>query len=75
VLLCWLALLLVRLIENGCGLTWQQIRRQMSGLHRVIFSSDGRVHLTTRLTVDQRKILKDMKIEIPGPVRRVETPA
>ena len=75
-MLCWLALLLVRVIENGCGLTWRRIRRQMGRLHRVIFSSkDGRVHLTTRLTADHRKILKDLKIDPPKPVIRVETPA
>jgi len=76
VLLCWLALLLVRVIENECGQTWRRIRREMSRLHRVIFSSkDGRVHLASRLTAQQRNILRAMKIDPPKPIHRVETPA
>ncbi|MFC1543952.1 IS1634 family transposase [Gemmatimonadota bacterium] len=76
VLLCWMALLLVRVIENQCEGTWRRIRREMSKLHRVIFlSKDGVVHLTSRLTAEQRNILKDLKIDPPRPVYRIETPA
>ena len=34
VLLCWLALLLVRLIEVRCAQTWPRVRQEMDRLHR-----------------------------------------
>ncbi|HPW54228.1 MAG TPA: hypothetical protein PLP31_00650 [Thermoanaerobaculaceae bacterium] len=34
VLLCWLALLLVRVCEVRCGRTWRQIHQEMDRLQR-----------------------------------------
>jgi transposase len=42
VILCWLALLLVRVAETTTGQTWQNLRRELHRLHAVTFTSpDG----------------------------------
>jgi len=68
VLLCFLALVLVRIAERGTGQTWDHIRAVMQRLHLVNFESkDGRVLQRTELTSDQANILK--KLNIPSPPR------
>ena len=76
VLLCWLALLLIRVIETETGQTWEGIRDEMAKIHRVFFSSkDGAVQCTSRLTEAQRNILKQLKIDPPKRIFRVATTA
>ena len=59
VLLCWLALLLVRMAELETGLTWDRIRKEMDRLHIGEFlNKDGRILQYTELTQNQRNILK-----------------
>jgi hypothetical protein len=38
VVLCWLALLLIRIIETTTGQTWHHIRRELDRLHAVTFT-------------------------------------
>src|SRR6185295_19911369 len=38
VLLCWLALVLIRITETTTGQTWNQIRRDLDRLHAVTFT-------------------------------------
>ena len=38
VLLCWLALLLIRIIETRTGQTWHHVRRDLDRLHAVTFT-------------------------------------
>ncbi len=38
VLLCWLALLLIRIIETTTGQTWHHVRRDLDRLHAVTFT-------------------------------------
>jgi hypothetical protein len=61
VLLCWLALLLVRVAERQTGTTWRQTWRQLAAelgrLHLATLAGpDGRAQHTTRLTATQRAI-------------------
>jgi transposase len=66
VLLCYLALLLVRIAERETGETWDRIRSIMERCHLGEFSSkDGRVFQRTELTADQANILNRLKIGAP----------
>ena len=38
VVLCWLALLLIRIVETTTGATWRHIRRDLDRLHAVTFT-------------------------------------
>jgi transposase len=70
VLLCWLSLLLVRLAECETGMTWDTIRDSLEEISLVkLRSKDGRAEMVTRITGDQRNILKKLNLSPPTPVR------
>jgi transposase len=70
VLLCWLALLLIRVIETETGDTWDRIRDELEQIHRVDFrSKDGAVQIITELSANQRKPLKTLGIPPPKRVQ------
>ena len=76
VLLCWLALLLVRIAEIELGDTWPRIRRQMQQLNLIeFFDKNGRILQHTELTTNQRNILKKLKIKPPKRVLKVDLAA
>ena len=57
VLLCWLALLLVRIAETTTGRTWPAIRTDLDRLHLVTFTGPaGTFRQTTELTKPQRDL-------------------
>jgi transposase len=73
VLLCWLALLLVRIAETKTDLSWTRIRRQMQRLHLGEFlNKKSRVLRHTELVEDQRNILKKLKIKPPKSILKVD---
>jgi len=66
ILICWLALLLVRLAERQTGQTWRNLRRELERLHLVTLAgAAGQVQQTTRLTDPQREILAQLAVEPP----------
>jgi hypothetical protein len=66
VLLCWLALLLVRVAEVEAGDTWRNIRRETGRMHLVEFTgSDGRVLQRTETTPAQAAIFKSLSLKEP----------
>jgi len=68
VLLCWLALLLVRVAEVNTGEPWWQVRQEMDRLHRGVFQGpDGQFVQRTELTRKQRQLLK--AVSVPHPQR------
>jgi len=70
VLLCWLALLLVRVTELETGMTWPKARAEMERLHLGKFChKDGHILQYTEPTQTQRIILKKLKISIPKRVK------
>jgi len=76
VLLCWLALLLVRISEVETGQTWPTIRRQMQQQNLVyLFGKNGRVLQHTEPTSQQRNILNKLKINPPKRILKTETTA
>jgi transposase len=70
VMLCWLALLLVRVTEVETDTTWPKARAELERLHFGEFlHKDGRILQYTEPTQAQRKILKKQKISTPKRVK------
>jgi len=73
VLLCFLALLLVRIAEKRCGLTWDKIRSVMERMHLGEFrTKDGGILQRTELTPEQANILKKLDISPPPKIYRID---
>ena len=70
VLLCWLALLLIRLTETACHDTWRNLRHELDRMHLGTFSGPaGTSRQRTETTHGQRAILK--ALDLPEPPRFV----
>jgi hypothetical protein len=66
VLLCWLALLLVRVAETTTGRTWPTIRADLERLHLITFTGPaGTFRQTTELTKPQRDLYSALTIDPP----------
>ena len=66
VLLCWLALLLVRIAENETGQTWRSLRFELEKLHLGRFSgSAGEIAQRTEITARQAAIFKALAVAEP----------
>jgi transposase len=73
VLLCFLALLLVRIAERQTGNTWDQIRAVMERMHLGEFESkDGRILQRTELTHEQTNLLKLLNISPPPKIQKMD---
>lgn len=66
VLLCWLAMLLIRVAEDETCLTWRQMRKTLAtlqvGMHR---TSSGEVWQTNALRTDVKSLLERLKLKPP----------
>jgi len=68
VLLCWLALLLVRIAENATGDTWRNLRNELERMHLGTFAGPAGVsRQRTQLTPGQKEILR--ALQVPEPPR------
>lgn len=66
VLLCWLALLLIRVAENETSRTWRNIRRETDRMHLVEFTGgDGHVLQRTETTPAQASIFSSLDMKEP----------
>ena len=66
VLLCWLALLLVRIAETTTGQTWPALRGELDRLHVGVFTGPaGTFQQRTELTSAQRRILAALDLAEP----------
>jgi transposase len=75
VLLCWLALLLIRVAERQTSQTWRRIALELQRLHLVTLTGPtGTAQHTTALTTAQREILTALRIDPPPRVTAL-TPA
>ncbi len=73
VLLCWLALLLVRICENETGESWDRLRDELDRLHLVDLSSkDAAFRIATELTPEQRNVLKRLTIDPPRKIHTLD---
>ena len=68
IVLCWLALLLIRVAENQTGETWRNLRHELQRLHLVTLATDhGTVAQRSLLTPGQQAILH--QLDLPAPLR------
>jgi hypothetical protein len=73
--LCWLALLLIRVVENGTGDTWRNVRHELDRMHVVTMeTSEGRVAQRTTTTPGQASILRSLGVAEPGRFLDFELP-
>ena len=73
VLLCWLALLLIRVTERATGQTWRTVNRELARLHEVTLTGDaGTVAHTTELTDAQRDILRAVDLKPPPRITHLD---
>ena len=73
VILCWLALLLIRIIETTAGDTWSNIRRHLNRLHVGTFTGPaGTFRQRTELTKPQRDLLARLAIAPPKQIVELE---
>ena len=64
--LCWLALLLIRVVENATGESWRSVRDELERMHLVTLeTSEGRVAKRSLTTPGQRQIFA--ALELPEP--------
>lgn len=75
VLLCWLALLLIRVAERRTGTTWRVIRNDLERIHQVTLAGPaGRLQQTTRLTDTQTELFKNCGVPPPPKMSGLQTP-
>ena len=66
VLLCWLALLLIRIAENQAHDTWRNLRDELQRMHLGTFTGPaGTSRQRTELTASQREILRALNVAPP----------
>ncbi len=66
--LCWLALLLLRVIENATGDTWRNIRHELDRMHLVTLATTaGQIAQRTTSTAGQQTLLR--ALDLPEPPR------
>src|SRR5665647_1962213 len=75
VLLCWLALLLIRVTETTCGDTWPNLRRELEKIKVGTFTGPaGSFRQRTEITASQRAILGKLELAEPPRIQQL-TPA
>jgi len=73
VILCWLALLLIRITETTTGEHWPAIRRDLDRLHAGTFTGPaGTFRQRTELTKAQIDLLAKLKIPAPKQILELE---
>ncbi len=73
VVVCWLALLLIRIAERATGQSWRRIATELQRLHHVTLQGPaGTVQQTTRPTDPQRTILAALEVEPPPRITALE---
>jgi transposase len=75
VLLCWLALLLMRVIERETQQTWAAMREELEALHLAYLEGTaGSTVLCSELTTAQRRILNALNLPPPKRIRHLDPP-
>jgi hypothetical protein len=75
VLLCWLAMLLIRVAENESGQTWFQIKKALDksqvGIHR---TRAGEARQANNPSDELKELLEGLKLKIPPRILSLPTP-
>jgi hypothetical protein len=75
VTLCWLALLLTRIIETTCAATWPTLRRELDRIKVGTFTGPaGTFRQRTELTAAQRTILAALQLAHPPRIYQLTPP-
>lgn len=75
VIMCWLALLLVRVAESAAGVTWRELRRQLDKIAVGTFTGPaGTFRQCTEISQAQRGILGRLGVDPPQTIYQL-TPA
>ena len=65
-LLCWLALLLIRIAENETGMTWFNIKKMLKPINLVSLKlPEGVAQQTTVLTAEQTDVFRACLVKAP----------
>ncbi len=73
VVVCWLALLLIRIAERQSGQSWRRIATELQRLHLgTLEGAAGAVQQTTQPTDAQRAILAALDVELPPRITALE---
>jgi hypothetical protein len=65
--LCWLAGLLMRVIENATNDTWRNIRHELDRMHQILLATaDGHVAQRSATTAGQKTILTALELGEPA---------
>ncbi len=76
VILCWLALLLIRITENTTGDTWTTTRRHLNRLHVGTFTGPaGLFRQRTEPSKPQRDLLAKLGIAVPKQIVELSAPS
>ena len=76
VVLCWLALLLVRVIETTCEGSWPSLRRDLQKLQLGSFrGAAGSFRQRSEITAPQRAILARLQLTEPPLIQKLTPPA
>ncbi|MEJ2166239.1 MAG: hypothetical protein P8X90_11960 [Desulfobacterales bacterium] len=71
--ICVLALMIERIAERQCGMSWHKIRRKLEALQVTeFFKLNHRVLMRNELPAGTRKIFKSLNITPPRQVIRIE---
>jgi hypothetical protein len=66
VLLCWLALLLIRVAERRTQMTWRRINTELGRIHQVTLTGPaGSLLQTTKISDTQARIYRDCGVSMP----------
>ena len=75
VILCWLALLLIRVAENHTGQTWPAMRRELQRIAIGTFTGPvGTFRQRTDITKTTRDLFTVLKIDAPRKIHELTTP-
>ncbi len=65
--LCWLALLLMRVVENATNDTWRNVRHELDRMHLItLAAADGQVAQRSTTTAGHKSILAALKLGEPA---------
>ncbi|MEV6683589.1 hypothetical protein AB0N09_43140 [Streptomyces erythrochromogenes] len=74
VVLCWLALLMIRVAETNTGQTWNRLRKELDRQHAVTYTGPaGTFCQSTDLTKPQRDIYTALDIAPPKKIIDLST--
>jgi hypothetical protein len=75
VVLCWLALLLVRVAENQAGQNWLTMRRELDRIHLATFTGPaGTYRQRTEIARPTRDLLSRLSIDPPRKIHELTPP-